>query len=116
MNTDDDVIVFDRAGVTIAKIHIPAQKTLEHLGEFFKVLADPTRLKILFALHEGELCVFDISVTIEASISSTSHHLSLLKRLRLVKARREGRIMYYSLDDEHIHSIIQFSLKHLEEK
>jgi ArsR family transcriptional regulator len=85
------------------------------LGEFFKVFTDTSRLKILYALGAGELCVFDLSVTIGASVSSVSHHLAVLKRVRLVKGRRDGRIIYYSLDDDHVKSIIEFAREHLEE-
>jgi DNA-binding transcriptional ArsR family regulator len=115
MKEANNVIVFDRAMVEIAKIQVPAQKNLEQLGEFFKVLTDPTRLKILYALRAGELCVFDLSVSVEASVSSVSHHLAALKRVRLVKGRRDGRIIYYSLDDDHINSIVQFAWDHLDE-
>jgi DNA-binding transcriptional ArsR family regulator len=110
-----NVIVFDQTMVEIAKVYVPAQKNLEQLGDFFKVLADPTRLKILYALRAGELCVFDLSVSVEASVSSVSHHLSALKHVRLVKGRRDGRIVYYSLDDDHINSIIQIAWDHLED-
>ena len=85
-------------------------------GEFFKVFSDPTRLKILYALGAGELCVFDLSVSIGASVSSVSHNLASLKRARLVKGRRDGRIIYYSLDDDHVTSILQFAREHLDER
>ena len=115
MKKEDNIVVFDQTAVEIARIQVPAQRKLEQLGEFFKVLTDPTRLKILYALRAGELCVFDLSVSINASVSSVSHHLSSLKHVRLVKARRDGRIIYYSLDDDHVNSIIQFAWEHLEE-
>lgn len=115
MKDTNTVIVFDNAMVEVAKLLVPAQRNLQNLGEFFKVLTDPTRLKILYALRAGELCVFDLSVSVEASVSSVSHHLAALKHVRLVKARRDGRIIYYSLDDDHINSIIQFAWEHLEE-
>jgi ArsR family transcriptional regulator len=101
--------------VDLATENLPPQADLEDLGEFFKALTDPTRLKILYALGAGELCVFDLSVSIGASVSSASHHLSALKRVRLVKARRDGRIIYYSLDDNHIQTIIQYARAHTEE-
>lgn len=115
MKGENKVVVFNKAMVKYAREQVPAQDKLEHLGEFFKALTDPTRLKILYALRAGELCVFDLSVSIEASVSSASHHLAALKHVRLVKARRDGRIIYYSLDDDHINSIIQFAWEHLEE-
>ena len=85
------------------------------MAEFFKALTDPTRLKILYALGAGELCVFDLSISAGASVSSVSHHLSALKRVRLVKGRREGRIIYYSLDDDHVQSIVRYARDHLGE-
>ena len=96
--------------------NLPEQKILESLGEFFKVLTDPTRLKILYTLGAGELCVFDLSISTGASVSSVSHHLAALKRVRLVKGRREGRVIFYSLDDEHVKSIIKYARDHLGEE
>ena len=95
--------------------NLPEQKVLESLGEFFKVLTDPTRLKILYTLGAGELCVFDLSISTGASVSSVSHHLAALKRVRLVKGRREGRVIFYSLDDDHVKSIIRYARDHLGE-
>ncbi|MDR0785044.1 MAG: metalloregulator ArsR/SmtB family transcription factor [Treponema sp.] len=95
---------------------LPLDVDLSELGEFFKALTDPTRLKILYALGTGELCVFDLSVSVGSSVSSVSHHLSTLKHARLVKMRRDGRVIYYSLDDEHVKSIIKVAREHLEEK
>ena len=109
------ILVFDQEMVEQAWENLPDRKILENLGEFFKVLTDPTRLKILYALGAGELCVFDLSVSTGASVSSVSHHLAALKRVRLVKGRREGRIIYYSLDDDHVKSIIKYAREHLGE-
>ena len=107
--------VFNQDMVEQASGNLPAPKVLENLGEFFKVLTDPTRLRILYALGAGELCVFDLSVSTGASVSSVSHHLAALKRVRLVKGRREGRIICYSLDDDHVKSIIKYARDHLGE-
>jgi DNA-binding transcriptional ArsR family regulator len=109
------LVVFHQDMVDQATESLPPKRTLDDLGEFFKVLTDPTRLKILYALGAGELCVFDLSVSAGASVSSVSHHLAALKRMRLVKGRRDGRIIYYSLDDDHIESIIKFARDHLDE-
>ena len=109
------ILVFNQEAVEQAFENLPAQEILENLGEFFKVFTDPTRLKILYALGAGELCVFDLSVSAGASVSSVSHHLAALKRVRLVKGRRDGRIIYYSLDDDHVKSIIRYARDHLEE-
>jgi DNA-binding transcriptional ArsR family regulator len=115
MAAAEKILVFNQEAVDQASENLPAQRVLENLGEFFKVLTDPTRLKILYALGAGELCVFDLSVSAGASVSSASHHLAALKRVRLVKGRREGRIIYYSLDDEHVKSIIKYARDHLAE-
>jgi ArsR family transcriptional regulator len=112
----EETTVFHQDMVDLAAESLPPQKDLDILAEFFKVLTDPTRLKILYALGTGELCVFDLSVSIGASVSSVSHHLANLKRVRLVKARRDGRIIYYSLDDEHVKSIVHFAREHLGER
>ncbi|MDR2181255.1 MAG: metalloregulator ArsR/SmtB family transcription factor [Treponema sp.] len=108
-------VVFHREQVEQAAESLPPQRELERLGEFFKVLTDPTRLKILYALGRGELCVFDLSVSVGAGVSSASHHLAALKRVRLVKSRRDGRIIYYSLDDDHVNAIIEYAREHLGE-
>ena len=110
-----NVLVFNQEMVNQASENLPDHRVLENLGEFFKVLTDPTRLKILYALGAGELCVFDLSVSAGASVSSASHHLAALKRVKLVKGRREGRIIYYSLDDDHVKSIIKYARQHLAE-
>lgn len=115
MATAKKVLVFNQEMVNQASDNLPERRVLENLGEFFKVLTDPTRLKILYALGAGELCVFDLSVSAGASVSSASHHLAALKRVRLVKGRREGRIIYYSLDDDHVKSIIKYAREHLGE-
>jgi ArsR family transcriptional regulator len=115
MQGEQKIIVFHQDMVDQASETLPPQKNLDSLGEFFKVFTDTSRLKILYALGAGELCVFDLSVTIGASGSSVSHHLAALKRVRLVKGRRDGRVIYYSLDDDHVKSIIRYAREHLEE-
>jgi DNA-binding transcriptional ArsR family regulator len=116
MGTSNALVVFHQDMVDQAAENLPPQADLVMLGEFFKVLTDPTRLKLLYALGAGELCVFDLSVSIGASVSSVSHHLSALKRGRLVKSRRDGRIIYYSLDDDHVTTIIKYARDHLGEE
>jgi DNA-binding transcriptional ArsR family regulator len=111
----DKLVLFHQDRVEQAAESLPPQRDLENLGEFFKVLTDPTRLKILYALGSGELCVFDLSVSVGARVSSVSHHLAALKRVRLVKARRDGRVIYYSLDDDHVNTIIKYAREHLTE-
>ncbi len=107
--------VVHEGAVAAAKAVLPPQARLAELGEFFKVLTDPTRLKVLYALGSGELCVCDLSATTGAAVSSVSHHLAALRRARLVKPRREGRVIFYSLADEHVQSIVAFAREHLSE-
>lgn len=85
------------------------------LAEAFKVLSDPTRVKIIFALSKAELCVCDLSALLGMHDSAVSYHLRLLRALKLVKYRKEGRIAYYSLDDEHIEKLFKQGLEHVQE-
>lgn len=86
------------------------------LSELFKVLGDETRTKIVYLLSEKELCVCDIAEILEMTLPAISHHLRLLKTLRLVKYRRDGRMVYYSLDDNHIVNIIKEAQEHFAEE
>lgn len=94
---------------------LSAQKNIIDLAETFKLLGDPTRLKIILALRMGELCVCDLATTLGLSRSAISHQLRLLRNLRLVKFRREGKISFYSLDDSHIAAIIDSAMEHIGE-
>ncbi len=85
------------------------------LSEIFKVLGDETRVKILYLLAHQELCVCDIGAVLEMSLPAVSHHLRLLRALRLVKYRREGKMVYYSLDDDHIVHMIREAQAHFAE-
>ncbi len=85
------------------------------LSETFKVLSDPTRLKVVLALGKEELCVFDIAELLGVSESAVSHQLRLLKTLRLVKYRKNGKMVFYSLDDEHIEDLIRIATRHVSE-
>ncbi|MGE5582373.1 MAG: ArsR/SmtB family transcription factor [Bacillota bacterium] len=93
------------------------EKVLEVVGlsEIFKVLGDETRTKILYLLAHQKLCVCDIASVLEVSLPAVSHHLRLLKALRLVKYNREGKMVYYTLDDEHILGMIQQAQEHFAE-
>ncbi len=98
------------------KSTIPAENTLNELADFFKVFGDLTRIKIIYALGVSEMCVSDISVLFNMQQSTVSHQLRILKRTRLVKHRREGKAVYYSLDDDHVKSIFSLGLDHIKEK
>ena len=88
---------------------------VEALAETFRVLGDPTRVRILDALSAGELCVCDIASLVELSESAVSHQLRLLRGMRLVRPRRAGRLVYYAVDDQHILELLNQALTHVEE-
>ena len=93
----------------------PNIEVLYDLSELFKVFGDSTRIRILYALFESELCVGDIAQLLNLSQSAVSHQLKLLKDAKLVKFRREGKIIFYALDDEHVRTIISMGMEHVEE-
>lgn len=98
-----------------AKAAMPAEELLYDLAELFKVFGDTTRIKIICALFESEMCVCDIAVLLNMNQSAISHQLRVLKQTRLVKYRKEGKVVYYSLDDEHIKKIFDLGLIHIRE-
>jgi DNA-binding transcriptional ArsR family regulator len=91
---------------------IPDQD-LERLALVYKALGDPTRLRMVMALRRGEMCVCDLAALLNLSESATSHQIRRLKDLALVKSRRDGQILYYSLDDHHVEALIQVGQDHL---
>ena len=94
---------------------MPDDETLYDLAELFKVFGDSTRIKILYALFEAELCVCDISKLLGLTQSAVSHQLRVLKNSRLVKFRRDGKTVFYSLDDDHVRKIIAQGMEHVKE-
>ena len=88
---------------------------VQALADTFRLLGDPTRVRIVDALSEGELCVCDIAAHIGISESAVSHQLRLMRSQRLVRGRREGRCVYYTLDDQHVLSLFQQGLRHVTE-
>lgn len=101
--------------VNKVKKTIPDDEILYDLAELFKAFGDSTRIKIICALFEEEMCVCDLACLLGVSQSAVSHQLRLLKTLRLVKFRRQGKVVYYSLDDEHIYHIFKEGFKHITE-
>ncbi|ACZ11833.1 ArsR/SmtB family transcription factor [Sulfurospirillum deleyianum] len=99
--------------IEIVKKKMPQEEKLYDLAELFKVFGDTTRVKIISALFEAELCVCDIAVLLGMSQSAISHQLRVLRQARLVKHRKEGKVVFYSLDDEHIKSIFNQGLEHI---
>ena len=100
----------------IDKIKLPEEELLYDLGDFFKILGDSTRIKILSALFQSEMCVCDIAALLGMTQSAISHQLRVLKQGRLVKHRKDGKVVYYSLDDDHIKHIVDQGLTHISEK
>jgi ArsR family transcriptional regulator len=84
------------------------------LAEVFKALSDPSRVRIISALSQTELCVYDLAATLDMSQSAVSHQLRSLRELHLVRYRKQGRHVYYQLDDEHIRDLFQRGLEHIE--
>lgn len=97
------------------KDKMPEDEKLYDLADLFKVFGDTTRIKIIYALFEEEMCVCDIAELLNMTQSAISHQLRVLKQARLVKFRKEGKIVYYSLDDNHINQIFNCGLCHIEE-
>jgi len=94
---------------------MPEPVTVERLAETFKALGDPTRVRMLSALSRAELCVCDLATLLGATESAISHQLRLLRSLRVVRARRDGRMVFYRLDDDHIVRLLAQGRAHVEE-
>lgn len=95
--------------------NIPTEEALYELADLFKIFGDTTRIKILFALSEEELCVNEIAEKLNITQTAVSHQLRILKTNKLVKFRKEGKMVYYSLLDEHVTGIINLGMEHVEE-
>ena len=108
--------VIHREIIENVKSKMQEEEVLYELGDFFKILGDSTRIKILNALFYSEMCVCDIASLLEMTQSAISHQLRVLKQGRLVKHRKEGKVVYYSLDDDHIKHIVEQGLIHIMEK
>lgn len=108
-----DVELFDPERVTAAREQMLPDDQVEDLSSIFQCVGDPTRIKILRALMSSELCVCDLAQVLGISVSAVSHQLRTLRGLNLVKYRREGRMAYYSIDDEHVRSLLATGLEHI---
>jgi len=111
-----DTVVIHKDVVNRVKGKMPQEETLYDLAELFKVFGDTTRIRILWALDESEMCVCDIANLLGMTQSAISHQLRILKQADLVKNRRDGKVVYYSLDDEHVKQILDKGLTHTNEK
>lgn len=117
-DTNDDaceVNVVDARKVTSVRRKMHSADAVQLLAETFRILGDPTRVKIVFALSKEELCVCDLATIVGASQSAVSHSLRALRQMDLVRYRKQGKIAYYSLDDEHIGRLIDEGFDHVRE-
>lgn len=106
-----NVIHQDKVDMVMSKM--PSDRLAYKAADFFKIIGDKTRMKILLALFESELCVCDIAVLLDMNQSAISHQLRVLKQAELVKYRKDGRVVYYSLDDDHVKNILDQGLVHI---
>jgi len=101
--------------IRTVKRNMPDQVALYDVADLFKLFGDSTRLGILWALSESEMCVCDLCALLKMKQPAVSHQLKNLKQSRIVKARRDGKIVFYSLDDEHIRELLNLGMKHVQE-
>ena len=94
---------------------LPPEQTLSDLAELFKIFGDATRIRILLVLFQSEVCVYDLAKLLNMTQSAISHQLRLLKQARLVKSRREGKIVFYSLADSHVRTMLDQGMEHVAE-
>ncbi len=111
-----DCNIIHQKVVTDTLNKMPDQDLFNKLAEFFKILGDTTRTRILFALDQNEMCVCDIANVLSMSKSSISHQLGTLRRSGIVKCRKEGKEVYYMLDDEHIKQLFEVGIEHIGHK
>lgn len=109
------VTVIDEQRIALAQLKMPDERVLAEMAEIFKLLGDLTRVKILQALSTTELCVCDLAALLEMTSSAISHQLRLLRGRGIVRFRKEGKVVYYRLDDEHVLTLVKVSLKHVAE-
>ena len=110
---DDNVIHPDLLKIVNEKM--PEETDLYDLAELFKIFGDSTRIRILYVLFEAEVCVCDLAEALNMTQSAVSHQLKVLKLAKLIKSRRDGKSIYYSLADEHVRTIIAMGIEHIEE-
>ena len=110
-----DLHLVQEDAVRVALAERSDPEALTFLADTFQILSNPTRLQIVDALVDRELCVCDLAAVVDASQSAVSHHLRQLRQMRIVRYRREGRMAYYRLDDDHIASLLRIGLEHVRE-
>jgi len=111
-----DTEVIHEEAVEKVRSLFPEDEVIFDLADFYKIFGDTTRVKILYALDKSELCVCDISALLGMSVSAVSHQLRTLRDSNLVRTKRQGKVVYYSLSDDHVKSILECGLEHIQEK
>lgn len=103
--------------ITVRKVskQMPSEAALNLLSEFFKIFSDKTRVGILWALSLSEMCVCDLSMLLKMKQPAISQHLKSLRQMRIVRTRRDGKVIYYTLNDEHIRTVLDFGRQHTQE-
>lgn len=109
------ISLIDEGRVALARAAMPDEPLLLEMAEIFKLLGDATRVRILLALAANELCVCDLAALLGMTSSAISHQLRLLRTRGIVRFRREGKVVYYRLDDSHVQTLVEVSLKHVAE-
>ena len=110
-----EVTLIHEDNVKKAINELPDDELIADLSDMFKIFGDQTRVKILMALESGELCVCDIAAVMNMSQSAISHQLRVLKQSNIVKTRREGKVVYYSISDDHVKEIFDMAMVHVQE-
>ena len=117
-NTADETCItkgIHQDTVQLVQKQMPVQVDLYELSDLFKLFGDSTRLGILWALSKSEMCVCDLCALLKMKQPAVSHQLKNLKQTRVVKARRDGKVIYYSLNDDHIHRLLNLGMEHVQE-
>lgn len=110
-----EIYCVDRDRVAKARKRMPEDRTIALLADVFRVLGEPTRIRILQALSGEELCVCDLAAVVEISPSAISHQLRILRAAQLVRSRKDGKKVYYALDDDHVRNLFEEGLRHVRE-
>ncbi|BFL75643.1 ArsR/SmtB family transcription factor [Finegoldia magna] len=110
-----EVTLIHEDNVKKAVNELPDDELIADLSDMFKIFGDQTRMKILMALESGELCVCDIAAVMDMSQSAISHQLRVLKQSNIVKTRRQGKVVYYSISDDHVKEIFDIAIVHVQE-
>lgn len=126
MNTNESMREAGGVGCRVRIIHedivgqvkglLPDRAVSQELAGFFKLFGDPTRISILWALSKAEMCVCDLCALLAMKQSAVSQHLKVLRQSRIVKFRRDGKVVYYSLDDDHIEGVLNLGMQHILEQ